>query len=159
MNTWLSKALLFALLISGNAMAQSIEVDSADSRPSSIGSPDLFTGEPVVDPLFGETDYSSITAGVVTFPPGARAAWHTHPAGQILVVTSGIGWVQTRGEERQEIRAGDVVRIPPDIEHWHGASTENSMTHIAIQEAVDGSAVKWLDHVTDEQYADKFSEG
>ena len=154
MKRFLMKTLPLVLLMSGSALAQSIEVDSPESRSTSIGSPELFTGQPVIDPLFAETDYSSVTAGVVTFPPGARAAWHTHPAGQILVVTSGVGWVQTRGEERQEIRAGDVVRIPPDIEHWHGASTENSMTHIALQEAVDGSAADWLSHVTDDEYAE-----
>ncbi|PCF97618.1 (R)-mandelonitrile lyase [Vreelandella nigrificans] len=154
MKRFLMKTLPLLVLMSGSALAQSIEVDTLESRPTSIGSPDLFTGQPVIDPLFAETDYSSVTAGVVTFPPGARAAWHTHPAGQILVVTSGVGWVQTRGEERQEIRAGDVVRIPPDIEHWHGASAENSMTHIAIQEAVDGSAADWLSHVTDDEYAE-----
>lgn len=151
MKRFLMKTLPLLVLMSGSALAQSIEVDTLESRPTSIGSPDLFTGQPVIDPLFAETDYSSVTAGVVTFSPGARAAWHTHPAGQILVVTSGVGWVQTRGEERQEIRAGDVVRIPPDIEHWHGASAENSMTHIAIQEAVDGSAADWLSHVTDDE--------
>lgn len=154
MKRFLMKTLPLLVLMSGSALAQSIEVDTLESRPTSIGSPDLFTGQPVIDPLFAETDYSSVTAGVVTFPPGARAAWHTHPAGQMLVVTSGVGWVQTRGEERQEIRAGDVVRIPPDIEHWHGASAENSMTHIAIQEAVDGSAADWLSHVTDDEYAE-----
>ncbi len=148
----LSMAAFFS--ISSTVMAQTIEVHSIDSRPSSIGSSEYFPGESIVVPLFGTTEYSNISSGEVTFPPGTRAAWHTHPAGQILVVTSGIGWVQTRGEERQEIRAGDVVRIPPDVEHWHGASVEHAMTHIAIQENIDGSAVEWMDHVTDEEYAE-----
>jgi len=150
----LTKSLPLAMLISSSAIAQSIEVNTTESRPSAIGSSEYFTGEPIVDPLFDATDYSSATAGVVTFPPEARSAWHTHPAGQILVVTSGIGWVQERGNDPQMIRAGDVVRIPPDIEHWHGASAEHAMTHIAIQDVIDGSAVDWLDHVTDEQYTE-----
>ncbi|WP_252107945.1 MULTISPECIES: cupin domain-containing protein [unclassified Halomonas] len=156
MKKFFTKALplMACFAFTSTAIAQTIDVNSADSRPSSIGSSEYFTGESIIVPLFHTTEYSNISSGEVTFPPGTRAAWHTHPAGQILVVTSGIGWVQTRGEERQEIRAGDVVRIPPDVEHWHGASAEHAMTHIAIQENVDGSGVDWMDHVTDEEYAE-----
>ncbi len=88
----------------------------------------------------------------MTFAPGARSAWHSHPAGQVLVVTSGVGWVQERGGERRRIEAGDVVWTPPNVEHWHGATPENAMSHIAIQEAVDGSVVEWLEPVSDEEY-------
>lgn len=154
MKKHMSRAMLLTMFVTGSSLAQGIDVTSTESRPSAIGSSEYFTGEPIVDPLFDATDYSSATAGVVTFPPEARSAWHTHPAGQILVVTSGIGWVQERGNDPQMIRAGDVVRIPPDIEHWHGASAEHAMTHIAIQDVIDGSAVDWLDHVTDEQYTE-----
>jgi quercetin dioxygenase-like cupin family protein len=88
----------------------------------------------------------------VTFEPGARSAWHTHPLGQTLIVTSGVGWVQEWGGETREMKAGDVVSIPPGIKHWHGASATTGMSHIAIQEALDGKNVQWMGKVTDEQY-------
>ena len=93
-----------------------------------------------------------MSGGVVTFEPGARSAWHMHPLGQILIVTAGVGRVQAWGGPIQEIRAGDVVRIPPDVKHWHGASPTTAMTHIAIQEALNGKAVEWMEKVSDEQY-------
>lgn len=97
-------------------------------------------------------DSSRTSGGKVTFEPGARSAWHTHPFGQILIVTEGKGWIQQRGEPIQEIRKGDVIRIPPGVKHWHGATPTTSMTHIAIQEQLNGKAVDWLEKVTDEQY-------
>jgi quercetin dioxygenase-like cupin family protein len=105
-----------------------------------------------VDPLFAAVEPSRVSGGHVTFEPGARSAWHTHPAGQILIVTSGLGWVQEWGGPKQEIRPGDVVRIAPGVKHWHGASATTGMTHIAIQEAVDGKNVDWMEQVSDEQY-------
>jgi quercetin dioxygenase-like cupin family protein len=111
-----------------------------------------FTGSVRVDPLFAATDQTRVTVGHVTFEPGARTAWHTHPAGQILIVTSGTGWVQEWGSEKQEIKPGDVVWIPSGVKHWHGATATNGMSHIAIQEIVDGRNVDWMEKVTEEQY-------
>lgn len=106
----------------------------------------------MVDPLFAATANTRATGGHVTFEPGARSAWHTHPAGQTLIVTSGIGWVQQWGGERREIKPGDVIWTPPGVKHWHGATATNGMRHIAIQEQVDGKVVDWMEQVSDEQY-------
>jgi quercetin dioxygenase-like cupin family protein len=105
-----------------------------------------------IDPLFEAHDPASVTAGSVTFEPGARTAWHTHPLGQNLIVTAGCGWVQHEGGPVEEIRPGDVVWFPPGEKHWHGATPTTGMTHIAIQEALDGKVGDWLEKVTDEQY-------
>ncbi len=102
--------------------------------------------------MFPATAPSRVSGGHVTFEPGARSAWHTHPVGQILIVTSGLGFVQQWGGPRQEVSAGDIVWFPPGLKHWHGASTTSAMTHSAIQEAVEGKAVDWMEHVADEQY-------
>ncbi len=106
----------------------------------------------MVDPLMGARTQTRVGAGHVTFEPGARSAWHTHPAGQILIVTSGTGWVQDWGGEKREIKPGDVVWIPPGVKHWHGATATNAMRHIAVQETIDGRNVDWMEKVTDEQY-------
>jgi quercetin dioxygenase-like cupin family protein len=98
------------------------------------------------------TGHTRVTVGHVTFAPGARTAWHTHPAGQILIVTYGTGWIQQWGAERREIKPGDVVWIPPGVKHWHGGTATNGMSHMAIQEMVDGRNVDWLEKVSDEQY-------
>ncbi|WP_353558174.1 cupin domain-containing protein [Paraburkholderia terrae] len=122
------------------------------SQPSVQGDTRRFTGRVRIDPLFQASSPSRLSGGVVTFEPGARTAWHTHPLGQTLIVTTGRGWIQTWGERRQEIAAGDVVSIPAGVRHWHGASATTALTHIALQEALDGKNVDWLDRVTDEQY-------
>jgi len=124
----------------------------AGSQPSQKGSADWFTGQVRLDPLHAAEAPARVSAASVTFEPGARTAWHTHPLGQILVVTAGCGWTQCEGEPIVEIRAGDVVVCPPGHRHWHGASPTTSMTHIAIQEALNGSPVTWMEHVTDAQY-------
>jgi 4-carboxymuconolactone decarboxylase len=111
-----------------------------------------FTGTVRVEPHYPVQAPSRVSAASVTFAPGARSAWHTHPAGQTLVVTSGTGWVQQEGGEKRVIRAGDVVWTPPGVKHWHGATASEGMTHIAIQETVDGKAVEWMEKVTDAQY-------
>ena len=134
------------------ARTQHIEVTPLDDRPAQVGSAELFTGTALIDLLFRPNEARGASGAFVTFAPGARTAWHSHPAGQTLVVTEGIGWVQSRGGERREIRAGDVVWTPPGVAHWHGGTAEHAMTHLAIQEQQDGSAVDWLEHVTDEQY-------
>lgn len=122
------------------------------SQPSAKGSADWFTGTTRVDPLFQPEAPARTSAGSVTFEPGARTAWHTHPLGQTLIVTSGLGWVQCEGGPVEEIRPGDVVWFPPGIKHWHGATPTTAMTHIAIQEAQDGKVVDWMEQVSDEQY-------
>jgi quercetin dioxygenase-like cupin family protein len=105
-----------------------------------------------IQPLFEASELGRVRGASVTFEPGARTAWHTHPLGQTLIVTSGIGWVQQEGGPIEEIRPGDVVWFAPNEKHWHGATPTKSMTHIAIQEAVDGEVVNWLEHVTDKEY-------
>jgi len=123
------------------------------SQPSSKGADDWFTGTVRVDPLFQTDDPARVTGGSVTFEPGARTAWHTHPLGQTLIVTSGVGRVQREGGPIEEIRPGDVVWFPPGEKHWHGAAPTIAMTHIAIQEKLDGKVVDWMEPVTDAQYA------
>ena len=122
------------------------------SRPSGKGPADWFTGTVRIDPLISAPQPARVAGAQVTFEPGARTAWHTHPLGQTLIVTSGLGRVQREGGEIQEIRPGDVVWFAPGEKHWHGASPTTAMTHIAIQEALDGKAVDWLEHVSDADY-------
>jgi len=116
------------------------------------GAPDRFTGSVRVRSLFDANPPARSTGGEVTFQPGARSAWHTHPLGQILIVTDGVGWIQQWGGPVQVIRKGDVVSIPAGVKHWPGATPTTSMTHIALQEQADGLAVHWLENITDEQY-------
>ncbi|MGH7572339.1 MAG: (R)-mandelonitrile lyase [Gemmatimonadota bacterium] len=122
------------------------------SRPSERGSADNFTGSAIITPLFSATEATRAMGALVTFEPGARTAWHSHPAGQVLIVTSGMGWVQEWGGDRREIDPGDVIWTPPGVKHWHGATATNGMSHIAIQEMVEGRVVEWMEHVGDEQY-------
>lgn len=122
------------------------------TQPSAKGSADSFTGTVRVDPLFSAQDPSRVSAATVTFEPGARTAWHTHPVGQTLVVTAGCGRVQSWGGPIEEIRPGDVVRIPPGLKHWHGAAPTTAMTHLAIQEQSQGKSVDWFEKVSDAQY-------
>jgi len=129
-----------------------MEIKKSGSQPSSKGPAENFTGNVRIDPLF-KTSEPARTLGVsVTFEPGARTAWHTHPLGQTLIVTAGCGWVQSSGGKREEIRAGDVVWCPPGEKHWHGATSTTAMSHIAIVEQLNGKAVDWMEKVSDEQY-------
>jgi len=123
------------------------------TAPSRRGPAEYFTGTVHVDAPFAGTDGARVSGATVTFEPGARTAWHTHPLGQTLIVTAGVGRVQKQGEPMQEIRPGDIVWIKPSEKHWHGAAPHCAMTHIAIAEALEGSVVSWLEHVTDEEYA------
>lgn len=134
-----------------------MEITDASALPTYEGPEDYFTGDVRIDGLFNPQAEARAAAASVTFEPGARTAWHTHPLGQRLIVTSGCGLVQREGGEIKQIRAGDVVWFPPDEKHWHGATPDKAMTHIAIQEEQDGEAVTWLDHVTDEEYPDSDS--
>jgi quercetin dioxygenase-like cupin family protein len=129
-----------------------MQIKRNGSQPSSKGPADYFTGSVRIDSLYTAPAPARVACASVTFEPGARTAWHTHPLGQILVVTSGCGWTQCEGEAIEEIRAGDVIFCPANHRHWHGATPTTSMTHIAIQEALDGKMVEWMEHVTDEQY-------
>src|ERR1700677_2673588 len=124
------------------------------SRPSGEGPAGWFTGTVRIDPLFNAPAPARVAGASVTFETGARTAWHTHPLGQTLIVTAGLGWVQKDGEAVQEIRPGDVVWVAPGEKHWHGASPMAAMTHIAIQEKLDGKAVDWMEKVTEQQYRD-----
>jgi len=129
-----------------------MEIQRAGSKPSVAGPVDWFTGQVRIDPLFQAPDPALVAGASVTFEPGARTAWHTHPLGQTLIVTAGLGWAQREGGPVEEIRPGDVVWFTPNEKHWHGATATTAMTHIAIQERLDGKFVDWLEHVTDEQY-------
>jgi quercetin dioxygenase-like cupin family protein len=129
-----------------------MEIKRIGSQPSGGGPAEWFTGTVRIDPLFGATAPARAAGNAVTFEPGARTAWHAHPLGQVLIVTAGCGLVQHEGGPVEEIRPGDVVWFEPDEKHWHGASPTTAMTHIAIQEALDGLAVEWMEKVTDEQY-------
>jgi quercetin dioxygenase-like cupin family protein len=129
-----------------------MELKRNGSQPSTKGSPEYFTGTVRIDPLFQSPGPAQFSGASVTFEPGARSAWHTHPCGQTLIVTAGLGWTQCWSEPKVEIRPGDVITFPPGKKHWHGATPGTSMTHIAIQEALEGKVVDWLEKVSDEQY-------
>jgi quercetin dioxygenase-like cupin family protein len=129
-----------------------MEIKRNGSQASGKGPADWFTGTVRLDQPFAATEPARVSGAVVTFEPGARTAWHTHPLGQTPVVTAGLGWVQREGGDREEIRPGDVVWFSPGEKHWHGATATTAMTHLAIQERLDGKAVEWMEHVTDEQY-------
>jgi quercetin dioxygenase-like cupin family protein len=129
-----------------------MQITRSGAQPSSKGPAEYFTGTVRIDPLFSTPDPARVAGASVTFEPGARTAWHTHPLGQTLIVTSGLGWVQREGGPVEEVRPGDVVWFSPGEKHWHGATATTAMTHIAIQERPDGKAVDWMEHVTDGQY-------
>jgi quercetin dioxygenase-like cupin family protein len=131
---------------------QTLDIKRNGSRPSGKGPEAWFTGTVRVDPMFQVGDPTRISGGQVTFEPGARTMWHTHPLGQTLIVTSGLGWVQSEGGSIEEIRPGDVVWFPPGEKHWHGATATTAMTHIAITESLNGKNVDWMEKVSDEQY-------
>jgi quercetin dioxygenase-like cupin family protein len=129
-----------------------MDIKRSGSQPSSKGSVQWFTGSVRIDPLFQAPAPARVFGASVTFEPGARTAWHTHPLGQTLIVTAGCGWVQREGGPVEEVRSGDVVWFPPGEKHWHGATATTAMTHIAIVEQLDGKAVDWMEKVTDEEY-------
>ena len=129
-----------------------MDIKRNGSQPSAQGPADWFTGTVRIDPLFQPSDPARAAGACVTFEPAARTAWHTHPLGQTLIVTCGVGRVQCSGGPIEEIRPGDVVWFRPGEKHWHGASPTKAMTHIAIQEAQNGKVVDWMEHVSDEQY-------
>ena len=129
-----------------------MKIDRNGSRPSTKGAQDYFSGSVRVEPVFQVGEPMRLNAGSVTFEPGARTAWHTHPLGQTLIITAGLGWVQTEGGQIEEVRPGDVVWFPPGEKHWHGATPTTAMTHIAVQESLNGKNVDWMEKVSDDQY-------
>ena len=129
-----------------------MQIHRNGTTPSLKGPAETFTGQVRLDGMFQAPEPARVACASVTFEPGARSAWHTHPLGQVLIVTSGCGWTQCEGEPIVEIRAGDVIWCPPGHRHWHGATPTTAMTHIAIQEALDGKAVIWMEKVSDEDY-------
>ena len=142
-------------LMAGEVSAENgkeIRITAAGTQASIKGPADNFTGAVRVDGLFKGDLPARVGGGTVTFEPGSRTAWHTHPLGQTLIVTAGVGYVQQEGSPRQEIRPGDIVWIPPHVRHWHGATATTGMTHIAIAEAENGKAVTWAEKVTDAEY-------
>lgn len=129
-----------------------MDIHKANSRPTSEANAEYFTGTVMMDPIVSAPDPACVRVARVSFSPGARTAWHTHPLGQTLYVVSGVGRIQKLGEPIQEILPGDTIWIGPGEKHWHGASAENAMCHIAIQEALDGAHIDWMEKVTDEEY-------
>ena len=155
-----SLALLVPAGIAGRALAAdanktSQTISRAGSQASSKGPAEFFTGTVRIDPLFPATHTAPFSGASVTFEPGARSAWHTHPAGQHLIVTAGVGRTQVWGGPIEEIKAGDVIWCPPQVKHWHGAFPTTAMTHIAITGTINGKNVEWMEQVTDEQYHGK----
>jgi quercetin dioxygenase-like cupin family protein len=141
-----------AVVTAADKPSPSQAVSIAGSQAATKGAAEYFTGNVRVDPLFAAKDTAPFSGAYVTFEPGARSAWHTHPAGQHLIVTSGVGWTQEWGGSTVEIRAGDVVWCPPGLKHWHGATPTTAMTHIALTGTAGGKNVEWLEKVSDEQY-------
>jgi quercetin dioxygenase-like cupin family protein len=141
-----------ATVAAAQARIGTMQITRAGSQASRKGPAEWFTGAVRIDPLFQAPEPARIGGASVSFEPGARTAWHTHPLGQTLIVTAGLGWVQREGGPVEEVRPGDIVWFPPNLKHWHGATPTTAMTHIAIQESLDGKAVEWLEHVSDEQY-------
>ncbi|CAI1522129.1 Predicted mannose-6-phosphate isomerase [Serratia plymuthica] len=131
---------------------EKLKIQRSGSLPSRPGPEDYFTGQVRIDAPFAGTEPARVGGATVTFEPGARTAWHTHPLGQTLIVTQGRGWIQIWGDPIQEMNQGDIVWIPEGVKHWHGATPETAMTHIAIAESLNGSPVDWMEKVSDEQY-------
>lgn len=156
MNAVAALSTLAVMLMVANAQADgstpAMTLVPKGSQALILGSPAMFVGTVRIDPLVSANEPSRVSAAYVTFGPGARSAWHTHPLGQTLVVTAGTGWVQQQGGEKQVIRPGDVIWTPPGVKHWHGATAQTGMTHMAIQEFLDGKNVEWMEPVSDAQY-------
>lgn len=130
-----------------------MEIRRSGAQPSGQGPAEYFTGAVRIDPVNSPPEPARVAVAHVTFEPGARTAWHTHPLGQTLIVTAGLGWVQREGGRIEEIRPGDTVWFAPGEKHWHGATRTTGMSHYAIQERLDGAPVTWMEHVTDDQYS------
>ena len=153
LKTKLVTALLLLLAFAPPAhVAQGIEITPADARTAARGPQTAYTGVAIAELLFRANDKSNLTMAEISFEPGSRTAWHNHPAGQYLYVTSGVGWVQSRGEKKRVVKAGDVIWTPPGVFHWHGATAMQGLRHIAVWQFVDGSGGELAEHVTDVEY-------
>lgn len=148
----LATAFALTALATASALAQRIVITPSGARPTIRGPAQAYTGTAVADTLVSPDGPSHVMAVTITFEPGARTAWHNHPAGQYLIVTSGVGWVQERGGKKREVHPGDVIWTPPGVFHWHGATAKNSMSHLAIWDFVDGSGGELKEHVSDAEY-------
>lgn len=155
LSLFISAGAFMGQALAAEAAKASQTITRAGSQPSVKGSADYFTGNVRVDPLFPAKDAAPFSGAYVTFEPGARSAWHIHPTGQHLLVTSGVGRTGEWQGKVEEIKAGDVIWCPPKVKHWHGASPTTAMTHIAITGSLDGKSVVWMEKVTDEQYNGK----
>lgn len=144
--------LTMTLVTASVLSAQSLKISSAHERTAARGPATAYTGVGIAEFLFRANESSNLTAAEISFEPGARTIWHNHPAGQYLIVTAGVGWVQARGEEKRIVRAGDVVWTPPGVFHWHGATATQGMRHLAVWEFVDGSGGELGEHVSDDEY-------
>jgi quercetin dioxygenase-like cupin family protein len=142
-------------ILAGPAGAANLEILEPASRKAVVASKDQFTGTVLVEALFPANEQNGHSTGHVTFAPGARTAWHTHPKGQLLIITDGSGWVQEEGAEKRSIKAGDVVWLAPNVRHWHGATDTTMMRHIALSYVDNGSNVNWMEQVTDQQFMDQ----
>jgi quercetin dioxygenase-like cupin family protein len=147
-----AKSAVAQILTQTNPGSRTMDIKRSGSEPSAKGPAEYFTGSVRVDMLFRPQEPARTSGAYVTFEPGARTAWHTHPLGQTLIITAGFGWVQREGAAIEEIRPGDVVWFPPGEKHWHGATPVTAMTHIAITETLDGKNVDWMEKVSDDQY-------
>lgn len=145
-------AVVLVALAAASAAAERIVITPSGSRPTIHGPARAYTGTAVADTLIAPNDASHVMAVTITFEPGARTAWHSHPAGQYLVITSGVGWVQERGGKKREVHPGDVIWTPPGVVHWHGATATNAMSHLAVWEFVNGSGGEMMEHVSDAEY-------
>ena len=145
-------AATLAALTAASAAAQRIAISPSGSRATIRGPAQAYTGTAVADTLIAPNDASHVMVVTITFEPGARTAWHSHPAGQYLIVTSGVGWVQERGGKKREVHPGDVIWTPPGVVHWHGATATNAMSHLAVWEFVNGSGGELMEHVSDAEY-------
>jgi quercetin dioxygenase-like cupin family protein len=146
---------LTGMIILITIKTQFMEIKRNGTQPSGKGPAEYFTGSVRIDPLFAPPEPARVAMALVTFEPGARTAWHTHPLGQTLIITAGSGWVQREGGQVEEIHQGDIVWFSPNEKHWHGATATTAMSHIAVQEKLNGSPVDWMEAVTDEQYDKK----
>lgn len=148
----IAATLLLALVAASPAAAQKMEVSPSSARSPAKGAATFFTGSVSVMPLYGANDATSSVGGLVAFEAGARSAWHTHPAGQVLIISEGRGWVQEEGQQKRQVKKGDVIWTPPGVKHWHGATSNDAMSHVSITNMKDGKNVDWMEKVSDEQY-------
>ncbi|WP_370632299.1 cupin domain-containing protein [Erythrobacter sp. SCSIO 43205] len=151
--------LLGPSVIKAKERGENLEISRKNEQKTIEGPEEYFTGKATISGQFEREDPSRLTGAIVHFEPGARTAWHSHPLGQTLIVTEGVGWTQVEGEEKVEFYEGDILLCPKDKKHWHGATPTQAMTHIALQEALDGTNVTWMEKVTDEQYLGDGDEG